>query len=106
MNDSRASGMAPLESLGLSPTVRTQLSQSILGKEKSDDQKNSHGELPRYMNRHESRHFQKHDDERAQLHISIFFLPELDPPQRHLVVSRNSVLLRNRRERGITGENA
>ena len=38
MNDSRANEMAPLESLGLSPIARTQLSQSVPGQEKSDDQ--------------------------------------------------------------------
>ena len=38
------------------------------------------------------------DDEQVQPHISIFLLQELDRPWRHLRDSRNSVLLRNRRE--------
>ena len=48
--------MAPLESLGLPPITRTQLSQPVPGQEKSDDQ-NSHGELPRHENRHENHTF-------------------------------------------------
>ena len=93
--------MAPLESSDLSPIARTQVSQPIPGQEKSDDQ-NSHGELRRHKNRHENLHIQKDDDGQVQLSISIFLHPELDPPQRHRMKSRNS----ETGERGITGEHA
>ena len=88
--------MAPLESLGIS---RTQVISASSGSREIGRPKQSRRTSPLHESTRKPSIFKRHDDEQAQLHISIFLLQEFDQRWRRLRDSRNSVPPRNWRER-------